>query len=185
MGTGGVELTTHLHLVLRSIMMEVHPRSAIRLHGVVLNWLSTGTTLPFLNLTCCFTRGQNLISHSEEEISLRVPEQRAERLLRSHIQWRRNEESYINRIWTYTTWMINQERWDGLLTEYARRSAYGVCMTVCLRSMHDGGIEMLEYWKQNLHTFEMLDRLERLIKRNTTCKTEKLWYQYRKQIRRL
>jgi hypothetical protein len=43
----GVKLTTHLHLVPRSRMVELYLYSLICLHGVVLNWLSKGTTLPF------------------------------------------------------------------------------------------------------------------------------------------
>jgi hypothetical protein len=41
----GVKLT-HLHLVLRSRMMELYLHSHTRLYGVVLNELSTGTDLP-------------------------------------------------------------------------------------------------------------------------------------------
>jgi hypothetical protein len=54
MGTGGclpgVKLTTHLHLAPRSRMVELYLHSPIHLHDVVLNWLSTGTTLRFLPL---------------------------------------------------------------------------------------------------------------------------------------
>jgi hypothetical protein len=55
MGTGapslgesgrGVRLTTHFHIVPRSSMVELYLRSPIRLHGAVLNYLSTGTILP-------------------------------------------------------------------------------------------------------------------------------------------
>jgi hypothetical protein len=43
----GVKLTTHLHLVLRSRKPgSIHPH----LHGIVLNYLSIGTTLPFTEL---------------------------------------------------------------------------------------------------------------------------------------
>jgi hypothetical protein len=42
------KLTTHLHLVPRSRMVELYLHFLIRLHGVVLNWLSTVTTLPYL-----------------------------------------------------------------------------------------------------------------------------------------
>jgi hypothetical protein len=44
----GVKLTTHLHIVLKSRMVELNLHFPIRLHGVVLNYLSTGTTLPFI-----------------------------------------------------------------------------------------------------------------------------------------
>jgi hypothetical protein len=48
MGTGqlislGVELTTHLHLMLRSRMLKLYLHSLIYLHYAVLNGLSTGT----------------------------------------------------------------------------------------------------------------------------------------------
>jgi hypothetical protein len=46
----GVKLTTHLQLVPRSRKCgSIHPLP-IRLHGVVLNWLSTGTTSPLPQL---------------------------------------------------------------------------------------------------------------------------------------
>jgi hypothetical protein len=41
----GAELTTHLHLVPRSRMLELHLHSPIPLHGVLLNWLYTWTNL--------------------------------------------------------------------------------------------------------------------------------------------
>jgi hypothetical protein len=41
-----VKLTTHLHQKQRSRMVEMYLHSSIRLHGVVVNYLSTGTTLP-------------------------------------------------------------------------------------------------------------------------------------------
>jgi hypothetical protein len=41
----GVNLTTHLHLVPRSRMVELYLHSPVCLHGIVLDWLSTGTTL--------------------------------------------------------------------------------------------------------------------------------------------
>jgi hypothetical protein len=44
---GGVKLTTHLHLVLRLRMVELYLHSAISLHGLVLNELGPGITLPF------------------------------------------------------------------------------------------------------------------------------------------
>jgi hypothetical protein len=47
----GREVTTHLHLVLRSRMVELYLHSPIRIHGVVLNSLSTETTLPFTSWT--------------------------------------------------------------------------------------------------------------------------------------
>jgi hypothetical protein len=51
----GVKVTTHFHLVPRSKMVELYLHSPIHLHGVVLNQLSTGTTLalplPFIVLT--------------------------------------------------------------------------------------------------------------------------------------
>jgi hypothetical protein len=43
----GVKLTTYLCLVPRSRMVELYIHFPIRLHGVVLNYLSTGTTLIF------------------------------------------------------------------------------------------------------------------------------------------
>jgi hypothetical protein len=42
---GGVKLNTHLQPLLRSWMAELYFYSLIRLHGVVLNYLSTGRTL--------------------------------------------------------------------------------------------------------------------------------------------
>jgi hypothetical protein len=41
---------TNLHLAQRSKTVELYFHSAICLHGIVLNWLSTGKTLPFLPL---------------------------------------------------------------------------------------------------------------------------------------
>jgi hypothetical protein len=46
----GVKLTTRTHLVPTSRKVELYLHSPIRLHGVVLNYLSKGTTLPFLPL---------------------------------------------------------------------------------------------------------------------------------------
>jgi hypothetical protein len=47
----GVKLTVHLQLVPRSRKCgSIHPLP-IRLHGVVLSYLSTGTTLPFFTFT--------------------------------------------------------------------------------------------------------------------------------------
>jgi hypothetical protein len=43
---GGVTLTTHIHLVPRSRIVELYFLTLKRLHGVVLNKLSTGATLP-------------------------------------------------------------------------------------------------------------------------------------------
>jgi hypothetical protein len=43
----GVKLITLLQLVLRSRMLELYTHSPIRLHGVMLNQLGTGTTLSF------------------------------------------------------------------------------------------------------------------------------------------
>jgi hypothetical protein len=43
----GMKLTTHFHLEPRLRKVELHLRSPIRLHGVVLKQLSIGTTLPF------------------------------------------------------------------------------------------------------------------------------------------
>jgi hypothetical protein len=40
-------ITTHLCLVSRSRMAELHLHSPTYLHGTVLNELTTGTTLPF------------------------------------------------------------------------------------------------------------------------------------------
>jgi hypothetical protein len=42
----GMERTTHLNLLPRSGILELELHCLIRLHGVVLNYLSTGTTLP-------------------------------------------------------------------------------------------------------------------------------------------
>jgi hypothetical protein len=44
----GVKVATHLHLVLRSRMVELYLHSPICLHGIVLNYLSRGTFLPFI-----------------------------------------------------------------------------------------------------------------------------------------
>jgi hypothetical protein len=43
----GMKVTTHLHLVLRSRIVELYLHSLIRLHGVVLNQLSIRTALSF------------------------------------------------------------------------------------------------------------------------------------------
>jgi hypothetical protein len=43
----GVKLTTHLHLVPRSRMVELYLHSPVCLYGIVLNWLTTWTTLLF------------------------------------------------------------------------------------------------------------------------------------------
>jgi hypothetical protein len=43
-----MKLTTHLQLVLRSRNVDLYIHSPVRLHVVLLNYLSTGTTLPFL-----------------------------------------------------------------------------------------------------------------------------------------
>jgi hypothetical protein len=50
----GVKLTIHLHLMPRSRMVKLHLHYPIRLHGVVLNSLSTGTTspIPHCGLVC-------------------------------------------------------------------------------------------------------------------------------------
>jgi hypothetical protein len=48
--SSGVKLTTHLHLVPRSRMMELHLHSPIRLHGILLNYLIRRMTLPFTTL---------------------------------------------------------------------------------------------------------------------------------------
>jgi hypothetical protein len=39
-------VTTHFHLMLRSRMVALYLHSPIRLHGVLLNWLTAGATLP-------------------------------------------------------------------------------------------------------------------------------------------
>jgi hypothetical protein len=44
----GVKLTTDLHQVLRSTMVALYLHSPICLHGIVLNKLNTGMTLPLL-----------------------------------------------------------------------------------------------------------------------------------------
>jgi hypothetical protein len=45
-----VEVTTHLHLVPRSRMVELYLHCPLYLNGLALNYLSTGTTLPsYLN----------------------------------------------------------------------------------------------------------------------------------------
>jgi hypothetical protein len=43
----GLKLTAHLQLVQRSRKMKLYLYSSIRLHGTMLNSLSTGTTLPY------------------------------------------------------------------------------------------------------------------------------------------
>jgi hypothetical protein len=43
----GVKLTTHLYLVLRSKTVELYLHSPTRLNDVVLNYLNSGTILPF------------------------------------------------------------------------------------------------------------------------------------------
>jgi hypothetical protein len=57
----GVNLTTHLHLVPRSRMVEPNLYSPICLHGIVLNFLSMGTTLlcavDLLYLSCILNYG--------------------------------------------------------------------------------------------------------------------------------
>jgi hypothetical protein len=56
MGTAGSfpegKVTTHLHLVSKWRMVALYLYSYMHLHGVVLNYLSTGTTLPFLVRSC-------------------------------------------------------------------------------------------------------------------------------------
>jgi hypothetical protein len=47
LGGPGVELTTHLHLVPRLSMVVLYLQSLIHLHGVMLNYLSAGTTLSY------------------------------------------------------------------------------------------------------------------------------------------
>jgi hypothetical protein len=42
----GMKLTAHLHLVPRSRMVKLYFHSSTNHHGLVLNYLSTGTTLP-------------------------------------------------------------------------------------------------------------------------------------------
>jgi hypothetical protein len=42
----GVKLTIHFHLVPRARMVVLYLHSTIRLHGMVFNYLRTGTTLP-------------------------------------------------------------------------------------------------------------------------------------------
>jgi hypothetical protein len=46
----GRESNTHLHLVPASKTVELYLHSHMRLHGVVLNWLRTGTTLLFFSV---------------------------------------------------------------------------------------------------------------------------------------
>jgi hypothetical protein len=58
---GGVKLYTHLQLVLRSRNMDLYIHFPLRLHGVALNWLSTGTTLPYLTLPYCNTYGKSVL----------------------------------------------------------------------------------------------------------------------------
>jgi hypothetical protein len=52
----GVKLTSHFHLVPRLRMMESYLHSPTRLPGVVLNYLSTETTLYLYFTLLCFTR---------------------------------------------------------------------------------------------------------------------------------
>jgi hypothetical protein len=47
---GGAKLTIHLHLVPRSRIVELYLHYPTCLHGVVLNQLSAGTTLAFINM---------------------------------------------------------------------------------------------------------------------------------------
>jgi hypothetical protein len=44
-----MNLSTDLHLLPRSTIVEIYHQSPICIHGLVLNWLSTRTTLPFLS----------------------------------------------------------------------------------------------------------------------------------------
>jgi hypothetical protein len=44
----GVELAAYFHLVPRSTMVELYLHSPICIHGIVLNYLSTGTTLLYV-----------------------------------------------------------------------------------------------------------------------------------------
>jgi hypothetical protein len=52
----GVKLTTHLHQVPRSRTVELYLQFPIRHHGVVLNYLSTRTTLPLPAIRIILTR---------------------------------------------------------------------------------------------------------------------------------
>jgi hypothetical protein len=47
-GSWSVNLTTHLHLVPKSRMVELYLSTVIRLQCVMLNYLSKGTTLPYI-----------------------------------------------------------------------------------------------------------------------------------------
>jgi hypothetical protein len=59
----GLNLTTHLHLVLRLRMVELYLHSPVCLHGVVLTCLNTGTTLPFtMSVTQEFGLNDSLMS---------------------------------------------------------------------------------------------------------------------------
>jgi hypothetical protein len=68
--SSGVKLTTHLHLVPRSRMVELYMHSPIRLHGAVLNQWSTGTTLPFSYSTfsCIKVYHINLIQKKRDTV---------------------------------------------------------------------------------------------------------------------
>jgi hypothetical protein len=51
----GSKLSTHIHLVLRSRMVEIYLHSLIRFHGVVLDYLSAGRALSLTELCMHFS----------------------------------------------------------------------------------------------------------------------------------
>jgi hypothetical protein len=70
-----VKLTVHLHLLPKSREVELYLHASTCLHGIVLNKLSTGTTLPFTNFKLCIKyRGNVLISwyYSKSEIPFQI-----------------------------------------------------------------------------------------------------------------
>jgi hypothetical protein len=52
----GMKLITHLHLVPWSRIVKLYLHFPMHLHGMVLNWLSTGTTLPCLTILANHTK---------------------------------------------------------------------------------------------------------------------------------
>jgi hypothetical protein len=64
----GVNLSIHFHLLLRSRIVKLYLHSPIYLHGVVLNYLSTGTTLPYITVPS--TRASPIRSENSPELFL-------------------------------------------------------------------------------------------------------------------
>jgi hypothetical protein len=75
----GVKLSTHLHLVLRSRMVQLYLHSPIHLHSIVLNELGTGI-LPYLTSLMKWTYKYCHTSKNEYNIT-------TNKLRNSHFLW--------------------------------------------------------------------------------------------------